>query len=219
MHDTLSCFARSCVSHCGRLCSCVRQLTRAYAPSPPTYSRNVARGATAAAGQERLRRDFVDACARVKRCEEEAVYLREEARDALVYYQSQIDKFSAAVRQREGSNDATQQSHKLLLELQLSKKQALKAEMLRTQVHLHELFGELAGAPRVGTVGGAGEPDLAPDADKEGEDLGADPEVFPEHEVAYGTDASDGEEDEEDEELRDEGDSGYADSRLGPGRQ
>lgn len=138
----------------------------------------------------------MDACAKVKRCKEEAVFLREEARDALIYYQRQEHNLASAVRAREDSEDPVARSHKLLLERELSKVQRLKARMLQTQAYLNTLFGELPGAHQEGAAMEGDVPESAPTGEA---DLGADPEVFPESQDAdyEGTDYDDDEEEEE----------------------
>ena len=167
----------------------------------------------------------MDACAKVKRCKEEAVFLREEARDALIYYQRQEHNLASAVRAREDSEDPVARSHKLLLERELSKVQRLKARMLQTQAYLNTLFGELPGAHQEGAAMEGDVPESAPTGEA---DLGADPEVFPESQDAdyEGTDYDDDEEAEEEEEggeegdeeedlAPEEGDSGYTSVRGG----
>ena len=156
--------------------------------------------------------DYVDACDRVKRCKEEAVFLREEARDALVYYRRQEDGLARAIRERTDSLDPVARSHKLLLEREMSKVQRLKARMLQTQVHLTGLFGEFPGAPQAaGADGATAEGDIPPIPVEE-EELGGDPEVFPEVQDTE-EETGDESEDEEEELARDDDDSGYTSVR------
>jgi hypothetical protein len=155
-------------------------------------------------------KDYVDARDRIDRCNEEAVFLREDARDAMVYHRKQEAILQASYL-RETDQDAIARSHKLLLELELVKVRRLIARLLKTQAYLVTLFGELDSEPDM-RADETMEPDVAAELAEE-EDLGGDSEVFPEapDEVGYGS----GEEDDDEEgEGEDEEDSGYTSVRA-----
>ena len=173
-----------------------------------SVSCDVCRAATTSAGEKGKLKSYVDACAKVKRCKEEAVFLREEARDAVVYYQRQEDLIARAVQQRKDSQDHVTRSHMLLLERELLKVQRLKARMVRTQAHLNTLFGELTAASHAASDAAAEGGVLEPDTLVEEGDLGGDPDVFPEEDTEEETG-----DDEEEEELMGEDDSGYTSVR------